>query len=145
MVKGPFEKALEAVRSGPWDMKAAGYPDVMTEDELREAEMFGDGETDEVSMASWARQQQPFDTPEYRAFCAEEEAIHEGLATRLTRCETCFWEVEGRFPRQGEQGPLRGILSEGTAYGFDPVLSARQGYDGDPYTTLKLSCGHISM
>lgn len=29
----------------------------MTDDELREAEMFGDGETDEVSMASYQRQQ----------------------------------------------------------------------------------------
>ena len=35
----------------------------MTEDELREAEMYGDGETDEVSPASYRRQQRRDDGP----------------------------------------------------------------------------------
>jgi hypothetical protein len=86
----------------------------------------------------------PYDTPEYLAYCEEEEAIHEGRATRLTHCYLCFLEATGKadMSPKSDQGPLRGVLSEGTAYGFDRRASARQGFDGDPYSALRLSCGH---
>lgn len=84
------------------------------------------------------------DDPAYLAHREEQEAIEEGRATELVHCYLCFLEETGKAdmsPRQ-DQGPLRGVVTHGTAYGFDRAASARQGYDGDPYDMVRLTCGH---
>jgi hypothetical protein len=40
------------------------------------------------------------------------------------------------------RSPLRKVVKNGTVFGFDPVASARQGFDGDPYSAQTLECGH---
>lgn len=72
------------------------------------------------------------DDPAYLAFQAEQEAIHDGLATELVHCYLCWLEATGTAdcsPRQ-DQGPLRGVVGHGCTGGFDP------------YATVKLTCGH---
>jgi hypothetical protein len=74
----------------------------------------------------------PYDTPEYQAFIEELDAIERGDAVQLTECHRCH--------------KLVGVLDDkGVCYGFDRAASARVGYDGDPYTVLKLSCGHTQI
>jgi len=84
------------------------------------------------------------DDPAYLAWCEEQEAIEDGRAVELRHCYLCHLEQTGHAdlsPRQ-DQGPLRGVLTHGTAYGFSRAASARQGYDGDPYDVVRLTCGH---
>lgn len=85
-----------------------------------------------------------YDTPEYIAYCEEQEAIHEGRATQLVHCYLCYLDEHGKadMSPKADQGPLRGVVAERTVYGFDRAASARQGYDGDPYAAVKLTCGH---
>jgi len=69
---------------------------------------------------------------EYQAFIEELDAIERGDAVQLTECHRCH--------------KLVGVLDDkGVCYGFDRAASARVGYDGDPYTVLKLSCGHTQI
>lgn len=82
--------------------------------------------------------------PGYRLYIDEETAIHEGLAMRLTHCYLCYLEATGKpdMSPKMDQGPLRGVIGEKTVYGFDIVASKRVGFDGDPYSAVKLTCGH---
>jgi hypothetical protein len=78
-------------------------------------------------------------------FFEEAEAIHNGTATQLIHCYLCYLEATGKADTtpKADLGPLRGVVKEGTCYGFNLQASRRQGFDGDPYASYKLSCGHV--
>lgn len=85
----------------------------------------------------------------YDAYCLAEtehqELLAAGLVTDLMHCYLCYLEQTGHcdISPRADQGPLRGIASHSTAYGFSRAASARQGYDGDPYDVIHLiPCGH---
>lgn len=71
----------------------------------------------------------------YRAFCDEQEAIHEGRATQLVHCYLCEPDVNKRLDK--DAGPLRGVQrhTEGRTHPTHP--------EADVYDVLHLiPCGH---
>jgi len=83
----------------------------------------------EMERRAWQDQDDEMNDPAYEAYCAEQDAVADGLATELTPCYLCEPDVNERV-RNPKAGPLRGILRRSDSGGADPT------------EVLHLSCGH---